>query len=198
MDGVLSNACRLRARSNTRTHVGRATLTACRRMGRSNAGLLSVSRRRRMLTVVDAQHQWDGFGRPTFGGAAPQFGRLLPSFDVALTRGEVGFAGHRGQARGAGARTEQSRRNVTMPDRTAGRVPFHCARGDRCAERSTASKSRWRCADSRPIRRGRDARRDRVRFDRGEVGDRLKPTAPRSRRRSPTSGRWRRGNSILG
>ena len=40
----------------------------------------------------------DGFGRPTFGGAAPfNVVDFFPSFE---TRGKVGFAGHRGHARG--------------------------------------------------------------------------------------------------
>lgn len=38
-----------------------------------------------------------GFGRPTFGGAAPfNVVDFFPSFDVALIRGEVGFASHHG------------------------------------------------------------------------------------------------------
>jgi hypothetical protein len=53
-------------------------------------------------TYLSAMTPNVGFGRPTFGGAAAPLNLVdfFPSFDVALTRGEVGFAGHRGHARG--------------------------------------------------------------------------------------------------
>jgi hypothetical protein len=44
----------------------------------------------------------DGFGRPTFGGAAPLNLVDFFRFDVALTRGELGLAGYHGHAQRAG------------------------------------------------------------------------------------------------